>query len=180
MRRSLHTLILTLVVVGCGAAPRAQEAPAPVTPTDATPLLRPAEVTFVREATDGGRMLAEVSTLGVSQATGSAVRSFAQQLAGDYAQINRALETLARRKSVDLPLQPTSFSDPYRELAQRGGAPFDAAFVRRTAAMSEHELRLCEAAVSASKDPDIRDLAGSLLPTIRAHVNQATELLKAL
>jgi putative membrane protein len=135
---------------------------------------------FVVESVENGRVEAELSGLAVSQATSSSIREFAQQLAGDYRQINTALETLARRKSVEVPLQPTSYSDRYRDLAQRTGAEFDRAFVRQIAVANAYALRLCEAAVANAKDTDVRDLAGSLLPVIRDHVNKTTELEKSL
>lgn len=149
---------------------------ASLSPTDS---LRPVERSFILQALENSRNEAEISRLAVSQARSSAIREFAQQLLGDYTQINTALETLARRKAVAAPLQPTSFSDRYRQLAE-AGTTFDRAFVREIAVENTRALRLCEKAVADAKDADIRELAGSLLPVIRDHVNKTTNLQKSL
>jgi uncharacterized protein (DUF305 family) len=79
-----------------------------------------------------------------------------------------------------VPLQPTSFSDQYRALAERSGAAFDRAFIREIAGTNSRALRLCESAVGNARDPDVRELAGSLLPVVRDHVNKTTDLEKSL
>ena len=118
--------------------------------------------------------------MAVSQAADAGVRDFAQQLVGDYSQINNTLETLARRKAVAVPLAPTSYSDGYRQLATQTGAAFDRAYIRQTTAVAQRALRACETAVAEAKDADVRDLAGSLLPTLRDHVNKITQLAQSL
>jgi predicted outer membrane protein len=155
--------------------------PAPVTASGtAAASLRPVERSFIVQGVENGRVLAELSRLAVSQATTSSVRDLAQQLVSDYGGINRDLEALARRKTLALPLQPTSYSDQYRDLAAVSGSSFDQAFIRLLASAATREFRLCESAVANARDADVRELAGTLLPTLRDHVNKSTELLKTL
>ncbi|WP_158277394.1 DUF4142 domain-containing protein [Opitutus sp. ER46] len=142
--------------------------------------LRPLERDFVLASVSNARTQAELSRLAVSQATASALRDFAQQVAADYSDINRSLETLARRKALPVPLQPVSFSERYRAFAERSGAAFDRAYLLEATTASQHALRLCEDAVRHARDPDVRDLAGRMLPTLREHVNLTTQLLKDL
>ncbi len=146
----------------------------------ATDGLQPVERNFILQGLENSRNESEISRLAVGQARSSAIRDFAQQLVGDYAQINASLETLARRKTVTVPVQPTSFSDRYRALAQQTGAGFDRAFVREIAEQNNRALRICETAVAEAKDPEVRELAGSLLPVVRDHVNKTTDLQKNL
>ena len=153
--------------------------PAP-SASEATDSLRPVERMFLVDATETGRSAAEVARLAVSQASATGVRDFAQQMIADYGQINGSLEALARRKSVDLPLAPTSFTDAYRQLAGKAGHNFDRAYIRAASESSQRELRLCEAVLGNAKDTDIRELAGSLLPVLRDHVNKTGELEKSL
>jgi putative membrane protein len=150
------------------------------TNANAADSIRAPERAFLLQGLETSRQEAELSRLAVGQASSSEVREFAQQLATDYQQINQALETLARRKAVEVPLQPTSFSDQYRALAARSGAAFDRAFIREIAGTNARALRLCESAVGNARDPDIRELAGSLLPVVRDHVNKTTDLEKSL
>lgn len=132
--------------------------------------------TFLVRSIENGRAQAEIARLAATQATNSDVRELAQQLATDYSQFNTALEALARRKTVEVPLQPTSYSDDYRELARRSGEDFDHAFVHAIAAANARALRLCEDAVAKAQDSDVRQLAGSMLPVVRDHVNKTTAI----
>lgn len=147
-------------------------------PSDASGV-RQVDRFFLTETLSNSRSEVEVSRLALAQAGSSDIREFAQQLITDNDQIGVAVESLARRKSVAVPIQPTSFSADYRLLAQRPGAEFDRAFVRKIADESEKALQLCEIAVQQARDPDVRTLAGSLLPVIRAHVNRSTDLQKS-
>jgi predicted outer membrane protein len=153
------------------------DSPSSSTPTD---VLRPAERTFILQSLENSRTEAELSALAVSQARSSAIRELAQQLVSDYRDINNALETLARRKALEVPVQPTSFSDDYRRLAQRPGTAFDREYLHEISAANSRALRLCESAVAEAKDPEVRDVAGNFLPVIRDHVNKTTDLEKAL
>lgn len=142
--------------------------------------LRPVERMFIVQGLEQSRTEAELSRLAVSQASRSDIRDFAQQLVADSRDINGSLETLARRKTVAVPIQPVSFSDRYRDLAGRSGSAFDRAFIEEIAAANARTLRLCESAVANAKDADIRELAGNLLPIVRDHANKTTELRKSL
>jgi predicted outer membrane protein len=152
---------------GAGAAATAADA------------LRPEDRTFIAAGVENSRIEAEVLRLAMSQATKTEVRSFAQQAADDYREIQGALEGLARRKAVDVGLQPTSYSDSYKRLAQQTGAAFDREFIRFMAETNNATLRLLERATSASKDADVRQIAGNLLPLVRDHVNKTKDLQKA-
>ncbi len=81
---------------------------------------------------------------------------------------------------MPLPLAPTSYSDNYRQLAAQAGTKFDGAFIRASAKLCQRELHWCETAVAQAKDPDVRELAGSMLPVLRNQVNKTTELEKSL
>lgn len=158
----------------------AQDVPLAAPTAETSSSLRPIESTFLIEATEGGRAVAEISRLAVGNAASSEIREFAQQLTADYNQINTALETLARRKTVTLPLAPTSYSDNYRQLAAQSGTKFDREFIRASAKLCQRELHWCETAVAQAKDLDVREFAGNMLPVLRKQVNKTTELEKSL
>lgn len=144
-----------------------------------TPSLQPVERAFVIQELANCRAQADLARLAVSQAGSSKVRDLAQQLVGDYREINVTLENIAQRKAITVPLPSTTFSEEYRRLAASSGKNFDQAFVRELAAANERILRLCEAAVANAGDEDIREAAGNFLPVVRDHINKTTELLKA-
>jgi putative membrane protein len=165
-----------LPVLFAQTAPTATTSPG----ADTATTLHAGEESFLQDATVGARAATELARLAMSQASTSTVRDLAQQMVGDYTQINDTLESLARRKAVPLPLSPTGFSSDVRQLSTQTGSGFDQAFIRVTTATSQRELRLFETAVANAKDADVRDVAGSLLPVLRNHVNKLTELQKGL
>lgn len=184
LRPRLRLIAVALVATGCAAA-TTLGAPvvAQLTPGAAAELqggLRPAARRFIVEGVETSRSLAELSRVAESTAHSTAVRSLAQQMVTDFGEMDRSLEALARDKAVAVPLQPTSFSHEARQLAGKSGSAFDRAFIPEITAAAQRQLRLCEAALASAKDPDVRQLAGSLLPMLRDHVNRALALEKSL
>ena len=90
------------------------------------------------------------------------------------------IETLARREGVIL-IPPSNSPNPaYARLTEVSGADFDREFVLAAAAATDELTKLFEQAAADAKDADVRDLAGSQLPTLRAHANTIVELRKAI
>jgi putative membrane protein len=117
----------------------------------------------------------------VSQATGSEVKSLAQQIAADHQQINDSIESLRRKKGAALEAPgEVIVSEASQKLAQKSGADFDREFVRVLAGIHADAVTLFETAMSDAKDGDIRELLGSYLPMLRDHQNKVNELRKAL
>lgn len=144
--------------------------------------LRPIERTFLDQAVEISRERVQVARLAMSQANTSDVRAFAQQLAADYQLIGDSVEALRRRKgALETPLaEPKDIvSEMQQTLAQKSGAEFDREFIRFMADQHSATLALFEQAANA-KDADVRELAGSYLPTLRDHHNRIVELRKAL
>ena len=169
--------VVLLAPAGHAQAPATTEATADAT---APSPLRPVERTFLQGAVAAARQTREYSRLAAAQASDAAVRDLAEQVASDYSEIDRSLEALARRKDAPPPLEPTSFSDAYRALASEPPANFDRAYLLRLAASTRRELRLCETVLADGRDADLRELAGSLLPTLRAHQSRIIALQKQL
>ena len=142
--------------------------------------LRPAERAFLNQAVETSRQQMRLAEVGASQADNSEVRSRAQQLAGDYKQIDEALEALLRRKGgiANAPVGGTS--ETYQKLVANAGANFDREFVRVAAQLNQSTLSLFEQAASDAKDPDVREFAAAQLPVLRAHRTAIMALKKTL
>jgi putative membrane protein len=144
---------------------------------------RPAERAFLEKALELSRQHMHFAELGSSQASGSEVRSYAQQILSDHRALGESLDALIRRKGIALRPsveENTAISESYQRLAERAGADFDRQFVRAMSAQQEDLMTLFEQAAADSKDADIRALAAGQLPTLRAQRNAITELKKAL
>jgi putative membrane protein len=146
----------------------------------ATDALRPAERTFLERAAALARGELRLARLAVGQAVGSDVRSFATQLATDHQALVDAMEALRRRKGATAAPVTGPAAEESDPLAGRSGPEFDRAFVRTITEQHEELLTLFEQAASEARDADVRELAGSALPTLRDHRNKLVELRKAL
>jgi putative membrane protein len=154
----------------------------------ATDTLRPTERSFLEKAADLSRDEVQIARLAVAQATSTDIRAFAQQIAADHKQLNDSVEALRRRKGSAAPgtgekengKGPEITTEASQKLAQKTGADFDKEFIRVIGQLHTSAVTLFEEAMADAKDGDVRDLAGSYLPTLRDHQNRITELRKTL
>ncbi len=142
--------------------------------------LRPGERAFLAKAQESARRQMRLAEIGAGRAQAAEVRSHALQLAADYHELDGTLEALVRRKG-GLPGAPVGdTSEPYAGLLTKSGADFDREFVRVVAQASNDVMTLFENAAGDARDADVRDLAASELPVLRAHRNAVANLKKAL
>jgi putative membrane protein len=147
----------------------------------ATDTLRPSERTFLEKAAAFSSEEVQLARLAISQATGSEVKAFAQQLAADHKQISDSIESLRRKKGATFEAAAGEvISEAAQKLGQKTGADFDREFVRVLAGVHADAVMLFEHAMADAKDTDIRDMLGSYLPMLRDHQNKVNELRKAL
>ena len=142
--------------------------------------LRPSERTFLDKAAEFSRDEVGLAKMALSQARGSEVKAFAQQIATDHQQINDALASLRRKKGAAPEPTGEIVSAAAQKLAQKTGADFDREFVRVLAGVHADTVILFEQALGDAKDSDIRELLGAYLPMLREHQNKVNELRKAL
>jgi putative membrane protein len=142
--------------------------------------LPPAERTFLVQAVEAARREWRLAQFAAGRATSSDVRSFAQQLASDDRQITDALEGLMQRKSATGLMPPDVAPGEFDGLARKAGADFDRELMVQLGASHEKLLKLFEQVLSDAKDADVRDLAGTYLPMVRAHLNRARALQKTV
>ncbi len=186
-----RALLVTLLTAGCGLGTWAEAATLRVREASARSLikkfapeplandaLRANERAFLAKAVETARQHMRLAEVGASQADNSDVRSHATQLAGDYRDLNAALESLIRRKGGLAGAPVGDSSETYQKLLEKSGADFDREFIRTLSTASGHVMNLFETAAADSKDADVRDFAAAELPVLRAHRNTIAELKK--
>lgn len=140
--------------------------------------LRPSERVFLTKAAESTRQQMRLAEIGASQSESAEVRSHATQLAADYRALNDTIEALIRRKGSVAGDPVGTTSQNYASLMEKSGNAFDREFVRTVANSSNDVMTLFESAASDAKDADVRDLAASELPILRAHRNAVEGLKK--
>ena len=137
-----------------------------------------ADARFLQAAAGLGMFEIEAARLAQQRADSRAVKSYAAQMLEQHRAIDKELRTLAQRKQVTLPDQP---SEPDRstleQLRNRSGADFDVVYAKR-AAVDAHVManRLYETAARESEDPQVRDFATRVLPVVTQHLAMSREL----
>ena len=140
--------------------------------------LRPTERAFLSKAAQASREHVRLAEWGASRTENSDLRSLSRQLLTDYRRLGETVDALNRRKGgVAIEAPRTELPPP---IAEKPGMSTDAEFLRTVAQASESILVVFEQAASDAKDPDVRELAASQLPVLRAHRTTITELKRAL
>jgi putative membrane protein len=144
--------------------------------------LRPVDRTFFDRAVGLSQQQMALAKLAVSHALRADVRTFAQQLAGDYRQIVDSVQNLRRRRgaATEEAVGPAPVSEAYGKLSQVTGAEFDREFIITIETLRAETMTLFEEVISQTKDAEVRDLIGGYLPMLRDHQNQGTELKREL
>lgn len=106
------------------------------------------------------------------------VRNFAQQMIDDHTKALQDLQQLAQAKGVTLPAETDS---KHKKMAQRLSALSGDEFDRRYIAQSgvgDHKKThsLLQRIESRAADPDIKALAGKLIPVVDQHLNTVQQL----
>lgn len=141
-------------------------------------VLRPPERTFLLTAARASREQVRLAEWGASRTENSDLRSLARQLLTDYRRLGETVDALNRRKGG--PAMETPRAELPPPVVEKSGMNPDREFLRAVAQASETILVAFEQTASEAKDPDVRELAASQLPVLRAHRTTITELKRTL
>ena len=139
--------------------------------------LNASDVRFVKHAASDDRAEVKLAELGVKKADRPEVNAYAAMLVADHAKANEELSRLAATKGVELsnvidPKQAATF----QKLEQSSGAEFDAHFLAEM--VKDHKMCVSnfEEASRQVRDPEVKEFAIKMLPTLKAHLQKAVEL----
>ncbi|WP_447919873.1 DUF4142 domain-containing protein [Achromobacter aegrifaciens] len=165
------TWICGIVAVCLLAAPavlggvQAQELPEP-------------DARFLQAAAGSGMFEVQAAELAKKRAADRDLQAFAARMLEQHRAMNAELKTLAERKQVKLPAEP---SEPDRatleQLSNRTGPDFDALYIEKAAVDAHTNAnRLFETAARQSEDPQVRDFAARALPMLAEHLALSRKL----
>jgi putative membrane protein len=124
--------------------------------------------------------MAEIEMAKLAQAKGQSdqVKTFAQQMIDDHTKALADVQQLAGAKGVTLPTElDAKHKAESDKLGALTGAAFDKAYMKQ-AGVADHK-KVHSALVSAekkAKDPDVKALAGKILPTVDQHLKAAQQM----
>jgi putative membrane protein len=131
---------------------------------------------FIVDVAQSGLHEVKLAMLGAEHGANNDLRVYAQKVLDDHTLSNTEVEALARLKGIAFP-DPTKTDDPAERLSRLTGIEFDREFIRQE--IADHQKNLAEFQKedqSVGADPDIRNFAHTVLPKVRAHLDQAKAL----
>jgi putative membrane protein len=126
--------------------------------------------------------LAEVASgqLALEKAKSDQVKQFAQMMVDDHSKALKDVEQLAQDKNVKLPSGPgVKHKAVMAELKMIKGDTFDKKYMAH-AGLDDHKatLALLQKTQSQAKDPDLKALAGKMVPVVQEHLKHAQDAAK--
>lgn len=132
---------------------------------------------FLQDAAQGGMMEIHMGQMGLERGVSLAVKSLSQHLVNDHTAANKELTVLANEKGVFLSGDDAKMTGSM-PFATKSGDDFDKAFAFQ--AVEDHQKAIAEFEneTRAGTDPDVKNWATKILPTLRAHLAEAQDLQK--
>lgn len=128
--------------------------------------------------------IAEIETgkLALEKSRNDQVKKFAQEMIDDHTAALQQLQTLAQAKGVTLTGE-TDLQHKTRATAMRAlsGDTFDSQYLKRVG-VNDHQrtLQLLEKAQRSSTDPDLKAMAGKMIPTVQDHLQMAQQMTQQM
>jgi putative membrane protein len=136
---------------------------------------------FIEEAAQGGLYEVRVGQLAVQKAQAEDVKRFGQHMIDDHTAANGRLQKLAQQKGVNTPQQlDKKHQDKIDSLAKKSGPDFDKAYINEMVDDHKSDVSNFEKASKDAKDPGVKELAASTLPTLRDHLQMVQGIKEKL
>ena len=133
-----------------------------------------ADRTFIQKAAIGGMTEIEASKLAQEKGSSPAVKDYAAQMIADHTKASEQLTQIASSKGVTPPATlDSSHKSDVDKLGQKSGADFDKAYMKQMVSDHKTTVSLFEKEAKGGKDGDLKQFAGTTLPTLQQHLQMA-------
>jgi putative membrane protein len=136
---------------------------------------------FIMEAAAGGMAEVELGRLATQKASRSEVKAFGQMMIEDHSTANDQLMKIAQEKGLAAPhaLKPEHEALKDR-LSTLSGAAFDRAYMREMVKDHQKDVASFRKQSTSASDPEVKQFASSILPTLEKHLERAKEIQQML
>lgn len=120
----------------------------------------------------------EIGKLALAKGTDPEVKKFGQMLIDDHTKASAEAKPFAEKKNISL---PTSITDKGKEAyedlnKQKVGKDFDMKFADMMVDGHEKAIEKMKEASEKANDPEVRNWAGKMVPTLQGHLEHAKML----
>ena len=132
---------------------------------------------FMKEAAAANMAEVEVGRLASEKAASTDVRDFGRMLVDDHSKALDELKSLASKKNVTLPTEPTAEQKAEKaRLSKLSGKAFDDAFAKAMVGDHDKAVKLFRDEHTSGSDRETKTWAGNTLPTLEKHRDEAQKL----
>jgi putative membrane protein len=139
------------------------------------------EKTFFEKAAVAGQYEVQSGQLAATKAADPELKQFGKQMVDDHTKADEQLTALAQQKNVTL---PTALDSKHQKMldslnSAQAGKDFDELYRKEMVASHKEAVSLFDKAARSAKDPDVKQFAAQMLPTLQQHGGRAKELNKS-
>lgn len=140
-----------------------------------------ASAEFFVKAADGGMAEVAAGKIAQEKSTNVKIKDFAQMMVNDHTGANAGLKEIAMRKNVTLPDSvSTEHQKAAADLSKKTGKDFDKAYIDMQVKDHEKTVDLFEKGSKDVKDTELKTFIDNTLPKLKAHLDAAKGLKKAM
>jgi putative membrane protein len=131
---------------------------------------------FVNEAARGGMAEVRLGQIAVKQAASPDVKQFGQRMIDDHTAANNELSQLVSAKGLSLPAAlDTKDKANIDKLSKLTGAAFDRQYMDLMVSDHKKDVAVFERESTRAGDPELKSWIVKTLPTLKTHLQLATE-----
>jgi len=140
-----------------------------------------ADEQFLNDAARASLSEINLGQLAVQKSTTPQIRKLAQTMIDDHQKVSDRLQSIASRQGFTLPTRLTSDQQAaYDRLSALTGSDFDSAFLDQLKSDHSQAISLFQDEAKNGRDPQLKSLAQSTLPSLRHHQQMATRPIRKL
>jgi putative membrane protein len=132
---------------------------------------------FITDAAKGTRAQVEIGRMVAARASDPAVRSFAKQMVKEHTDALNQLQKLALQKNITLSNDiPDAAKDMQSKLSNETGKQLDKDYMDGMVQDHQMDVQEFQTAAQSASDPDVKQWAGKMVPTLQEHLQKAQEI----
>jgi putative membrane protein len=132
---------------------------------------------FITDAAKGTRAQVELGRMVAARASDPAVRSFAKQMVKDHTEALNQLQKLAQQKNITISNDiPDAAKDMQSKLSNETGKQLDKDYMDGMVQDHQMDVQEFQTAAQSASDPDVKQWAGKMVPTLQEHLQKAQEI----
>lgn len=145
--------------------------------SSANPSGQDSDQQFLTEAVQGNRAEVELGKMVAAKAHDPSVKQFAQLMVKDHTDALNQLQQLAQQKNINVPEGlPPDAQDLRSKLQNDTGKQFDKDYMDGMVQDHQKDVQSFQDASQNAKDPDVKQLATKLTPTLQKHLAKAQQI----